>query len=296
MALARKKIAREFEVPNRLKKVSRKGSLSLKFKESNSDKVTSGSKCEIGDSTLSQEEVESLVLEYRANARKLSRSIMRKWRARIELEELDSLVDLALCEAASRYNPNKGASFMTFLFYHLRGYLVRAVDSAANYNLVPAGNFELNDNSENSSGDAIHGGTASDIAKALCNSDEPLPDDLVFRKEMATLSNSACDCLDKLEQEVVYRLFALEQSLVDIAQELGYSRCHISRVKKRALEILYDKLSPAIGLDGQIRPDFVEDEDKSSRRAVVRRKLSNDDVTAKLLRKPGVTLLQAQVA
>src|SRR5690348_15064745 len=70
---------------------------------------------------------EELVLRYRMKARKLARSILRKWHSRLDLQEVDSIVDLSLCEAVARYNPAKGASFMTFLFYHLRGNLIRAV-------------------------------------------------------------------------------------------------------------------------------------------------------------------------
>lgn len=85
-------------------------------------------------SELGAREIEKLILDHRENGRKLARSVLRKWRARLSLEEVDSIVDLTLCEAAKRYRPDKGACFMTFLFYHLRGYLVRAVASAANAN------------------------------------------------------------------------------------------------------------------------------------------------------------------
>src|SRR3990167_8004194 len=94
---------------------------------------------------LSVSAKEKLILEYRANARKLSRSMLRRWHARLDLEEVDSLVVLSLCEAAARYGPNKGASFMTFLYYHLRGCLVRAVDAAANANVVPAADYEIDE-------------------------------------------------------------------------------------------------------------------------------------------------------
>lgn len=231
---------------------------------------------------LTEDEIESLILQYRANARKLSRSILRRWRSRLELEELDSLVDLALCEAARRYNPAKGASFMTFLFYHLRGCLVRAVDTAANLNTIPAASFEINELSADQDGDGFISGSASDIAQALCNHEHVLPDEILYKREVAGLSNSACERLDALEQEVVYRIYALEQPLVDIARTLGYSRCHISRVKKKALEVLFDHLAPSLGMEGKPRPSFEDEEDDrissgSSRRPIVRRKLNGKD-------------------
>lgn len=233
------------------------------------------------DGCLSPEKIESLILDYRANARKLSRSILRRWHARLDLEELDSLVDLALCEAARRYNPKKGASFMTFLFYHLRGCLVRAVDAAANTNTVPAASFEINELSSDYNGDgsAVNGNTASDIAEALCNQEYLLPDELLYKKEVSDLSNTACANLDSLEQEVIHRIYAEEQPLVDIARALGYSRCHISRVKKRALELLHANLSQVIEEKRGSKPNFEDDEDTVARRPVTRRKLRRQVAT-----------------
>jgi len=82
---------------------------------------------------------EALIIKYRLKARKIGRSILRRWHARMDLDEVDSLVDLSLCEAVKRFNPNKGASFMTFLFYHLKGNLVRSVATAAQASALPTG-------------------------------------------------------------------------------------------------------------------------------------------------------------
>jgi len=198
---------------------------------------------------------EELILEHRANARKLSRSIMRKWRARIELEELDSLVDLALCEAAERYNPNKGASFMTFMFYHLRGCLVRAVDTAANANTISAADYEIeglvaslvgpNDTKETS---LVAG---ADVLHELSNEEYMTPEEFHYRNQIIEISNEACTQLDDLAREVIYRLYVEEQQLVDVAKELGYSRCHISRVKRQALNILHGFLGPRLEKRGR---------------------------------------------
>ncbi|MCB0338563.1 MAG: sigma-70 family RNA polymerase sigma factor [Bdellovibrionales bacterium] len=217
-------------------------------------------------------DVESLVLEYRANARKLSRSILRRWHARLDIEELDSLVDLALCEAAKRFDPTKGASFMTFLFYHLRGCLVRAVDAAANVNTIPASSFEIAELSSDYSSASYKNGTytsgsSGDIASALCNHEYLLPDEILYRKEVAVLSNLACSKLDQLEQEVIYRIYMLEQPLVDIARTLGYSRCHISRVKKKALETLQTELSRSVYGKEKIEGlPVIEEEEVAERR------------------------------
>ena len=56
-----------------------------------------------GDLTPYQQE--ALVMKYRAKARKLGRSMLRRWHSRMELDEIDSIVDLSLCEAVKRFDP-----------------------------------------------------------------------------------------------------------------------------------------------------------------------------------------------
>ena len=195
------------------------------------------------ETLLSPAKKEELVLTFRGKAQKLARSILRRWHARLDLQEVDSIVDLSLCEAVRRFNPNKGASFMTFLFYHMRGNLIRAVTAAATSNLVPLTEAEsqyLHGGSDMSNDNGTGAGSANalEIAAALSSQDFALPDDVLLKKEIAAISDSACNKLDSLEKEVIYRIYLHEQQLMDIARELGYSRCHISRVKKSALETL----------------------------------------------------------
>lgn len=189
-------------------------------------------------------EIEQLILEHRDNGRKLARSLLRRWRARMNIEEVDSIVDLTLCEAAQRYSPEHGASFMTFFFYHLRGYLVRAVATAVNSSNVVVG-FATRPGQD--IGDwTPHGEDGLKSFLPECSSfglHEPEgPEMLLERKENIQSCRSACAQLDELEQEVLIRSYENEEPLVDIARSLGYSRCHISRVKKRAIERLEDIL------------------------------------------------------
>lgn len=234
------------------------------------------------DSYLSNKQREELVINYRLKARKLARSILRKWHARLDLQEVDSVVDLSLCEAVKRFNPKMGASFMTFLFYHLRGNLIRAVTSAASANLVPLNDLEtkLQQNEESyqtARPNPARGVNAIEIAEALCGHDYPMPDEIVLKRELVNLSQQACGKLDDLAREVISRIYIQGQQLIDIANSLGYSRCHISRVKKKALETLYQDLSEVMGIPADApRPNFEEDEDSGvrtqERRKIFRRR------------------------
>jgi RNA polymerase sigma factor (sigma-70 family) len=203
---------------------------------------------------LSEEAKEKVIIRSRAKARKLAKSILRRWNARLDLNEIDSIVDLSLCEAAARFSPDMGASFMTFLFYHLRGNLIRTISSSANSHLVP---FAFDGEGDE---DLLNGFSQSyEIADALTGSEVQKPDEILIRSEALNLSVDARDKLDSLAKEVLERIFVKEEQLIDIAQDLGYSRCHISRVKRRALEHMYDHLSPELGLDPTKRPNYEED-------------------------------------
>jgi hypothetical protein len=78
----------------------------------------------------------------------------------------------------------------------------------------------------------------------------------LFRKELLNMSAQACSKLDALEREVIYRIYVKEQQLIDIAHSLGYSRCHISRVKKKALDALCDNL--ALSVQGEAGKELAE--------------------------------------
>lgn len=179
----------------------------------------------------------ALVLEHRESGRKLARSILRKWRVRMPAEETDSIVDLTLCEAAARYSDDKGASFMTFFFYHLRGNLVRAVTAAAKANQFVVA-FAKNAGMDVSEWSRVNDGYAWALLPEYSifhQADSEAPDNKLLRQESILGCRDAVSQLDELEQEILRRSYADEQPLVDIARALGYSRCHVSRVKKRAL-------------------------------------------------------------
>ncbi len=202
----------------------------------------------VDDGPLTHEH-EELIVQYRTKARKLGRSILRKWNVRLELDEVDSLVDLSLCEAVRRFDAAKGASFMTFLFYHLKGNLVRAVTTAVNLAAIPASFAAMIDGE--SAGEDIKGlgVNAVDLAERLSGEEVDSPDESLWKKELSGCSASACEKLDPLEREIIKRIFVHEQQIIDIAAALGYSRCHISRVKKKALSTLYDELSVSMNRD-----------------------------------------------
>ena len=220
---------------------------------------------------------EALIVKYRLKARKLGRSILRRWHARMDLDEVDSIVDLSLCEAVKRFDPAKGASFMTFLFYHLKGNLVRAVTTAAAANSIPVFNADENEvqvgEPDHLFGHQFRAMNSAEVAEAVVSQDAPLPDEMLWRKELHGKSSIACEKLDPLEREIIKRIFLQEQQIMDIAATLGYSRCHISRVKKKALETLYNELSGSMNdTDLGTKPSFDDEGEEDVKLKLVGRR------------------------
>ncbi len=163
-------------------------------------------------------------------------------------DEIDSVVDLSLCETAKRYSSNRGATFMTFFFYHLRGHLVRTVARAAQGNNVF---LAFAKNAGVDAGDLAHLSVEvlhSYVPDYLLfqHRDGDTPENLLIRRERIDQCRVACDKLDALEKEVIDRSFGSEEALVDVAKSLGYSRCHISRVKRSALARLKGALANVV--------------------------------------------------
>lgn len=173
-----------------------------------------------------------MVMEFREKARKMARSILRRWRAHIEINELDSVVDLALCEAVSRFEPERGVSFITYMFYYLKGHLIKTVTSLANNKTV--------------SDDKDEGFLIEDLLSTEA-SEQVLADEKMYINQMLLLSKDIYGSLDRLERTILQRLFVNDEQLIDVAADLGYSRCHVSRIKKKAIETLQTKLSKLTG-------------------------------------------------
>ena len=110
---------------------------------------------------------------------------------------------------------------MTFLYYHLRGHLIRAVATAASLNTVPfsACDAAKGSASEGERAHAIAGSAnAMEIAEALVSQESLLPEETLLKKEMIRISSEACAKLDPLEREIIERLYLQEQQLLDIAK------------------------------------------------------------------------------
>lgn len=200
-----------------------------------------------------------LVIEHRLLARHFAKGILRKWRAYCDSEELHSVVDIALCEAAARFDPKQGAKFTTWLYYFLRGYLIReVVMDACGSPRTGAGQVI---DAEHVWGNGREHDSHPDhhelsFKRPVHSSYYGLrPDEMLYRKQLMGLSGRAVERLHGIEKKVVQSIYTDGRSISATARKLGYSRGHISRVHNRALRKLknyvtmekYASVSPVHG-------------------------------------------------
>lgn len=180
----------------------------------------------------------NLILEYRDKTRKLSNGILKKWGSHIEPEELDSVSDLSLCEAAQKFDETKGVSFITFLFYYLKGNLVKAVTRSSTINGSSQKEFieNIGDDTNLMGYENIKDSINDDISDALIGTSSKTPIDILLKKELYNLGKEACIKLDDTEKKVIEKIYLKGEQVLDVAKELGYSRCHVFRIKKNALD------------------------------------------------------------
>ncbi len=203
------------------KKPVKKSSASISAKKSTNRGFKSNSKAVI----------RKLVTENQEHGLRLAWSFLNKWRIRLEPDEVESVVGAALVEAAIRYDKTKGAHFRTFFFYHLRGMLLKEVS-----NLIEERKTVKHTPSETLENPALSIGGGQVWQHPLVEVDNP--EALMVKKQFARRLWDLCQSLDELEREVIERHFIRDHSLKQIAEELQYCRCHISRVKSKALSTL----------------------------------------------------------
>lgn len=181
---------------------------------------------------LNKKQQEAIIIEHRDHGRRLAWSFLSSWRIRLAQDEVVSVVGAALCEAAVRFDPSREVAFKTFFFYHLRGLLLKEISKMIQNQKVlqlSPGNL----NNETLRADQI---SNSHWDYNLIETENP--EKITQRRQIASACWDACAQLDTLEQEVLLRFFVHDEPLVNIAKGLGYCRCHISRVKSRALSKL----------------------------------------------------------
>lgn len=186
---------------------------------------------------LTQEDREALILEHRLSARKIARHMMKKWNAHLSPDELDSIVDLAICEAAQNYTPIEGVAFTTYLFYFLKGNLIKGI--CMNREAVAESRAEF-DEERTLSGQASESEYSLDGRghhEISSNEQEVAtsPEKEAYLVELREHCNEAMMKLSNLERDIVFRVHVMDYNVTAVAKQLGYSRGHVSTLRGVAL-------------------------------------------------------------
>ncbi len=226
---------------------------------------------------------EELIIEFRETAKKLGKTMLRKWRVRLCDDDFQSTVDLALCEAARGFCPEKGASFPTFLFHYVRGALLRTIEATVNVQrlkqaasmaaapTIPA-DFECDSKSE----------TLMRELSANAPADSVSPEEEFLKCENIKRIREVLVKLEEIDRKILVSLFQEGQTLSEVAKSLQLGRREVARIRNRAmlnmkLLILADDQSlsprtPAVCSNKLMRDDHGASQRPRRRRSRVYRK------------------------
>jgi RNA polymerase sigma factor for flagellar operon FliA len=241
-----------------------------------------------------QPDVESLVTEHLALAAFAVNAVASRISlpSHVSREDLLSCAHVALVEVARRFDPSAGASFATYALARLQGAVLdelrsgdwasrsvraaaRRTDAAADALAISLGRPPTREELAASLGvartdlDALQ----VDVHRAIMVSidaqsgdsgslDLPdtgdSPERAVMRSERARTLHEAIKALPDRLDEVVERNFFGDESLTDIAQDLGVTLSRVSQMRARALVLLHAAMRElwegrATSADGGVR-------------------------------------------
>lgn len=186
-----------------------------------------------------------LIIAHREVAQRIVRSLMRRWNVRLEQDDVHSIADIALCEAAVRFDPEKNVKFITYLFHFLRGTLIQEIRTRKRQsNVILESTIESRRFDGEDGGARAGGETLSALATEQGMTGDECPERNTYLKELQFYCELAMQSLSPLEREVVTGIHFHEKKVARYAREIGYSRGHLSAVRKQAFTKLRPQLEP----------------------------------------------------
>ena len=183
-----------------------------------------------GPADISSQSRQELILENRQLAFRMVKSMLRRISVDLWPEEVQSIADMALCEAALRYQSVPGATFNTYSFYFLKAEIRKSLRLQMSARIESACNgveeSEGDDNFESTIESQVSAGTDS------------CPEHRAAMGEVRKFGFTKFGNLNKVERAIFVGTFVHEKTMSDMAKELGYSRGHLFAVRKSAEEKL----------------------------------------------------------
>jgi RNA polymerase sigma factor (sigma-70 family) len=167
---------------------------------------------------LTETEIETLILEHRDMARKMTLAILRRYRMRLPLDEAVSLADMALVRAAQRYRPDLRTAFSSYAHFYMRDEVQKLLTQEIRSRRCEeeAMKVELVDSHS----------TASS------------PEDHLLHAEKMKLLKKKLAALDSSERTFLRSLAQNDFNVTATAEAMGFSRPYFARRKSRLVRLL----------------------------------------------------------
>ncbi len=212
---------------------------------------------------------EALIEQYTPFVRSIAAKIKKTLAKNIEFADLESYGMMGLLEAADRYDPLRGANFMTFSYYRVRGAIydglrgmgwvsrseyqkIRFEERATAY-LENMANRQMGSTAEHKSAEANIEELADQVSQLVTiyvtslegledlqvedKTKKPV-DDHIFDVEMKDHVREALSRLPDAERTLLTLYYFKEMSLQEVGNELGLSKSWTSRRHAQAIEKL----------------------------------------------------------
>jgi RNA polymerase sigma factor FliA len=208
-------------------------------------------------------------------AKKAASIYFPRVKAHIGFDDLVAMGRLGLAEAASRFDPSKGASFRTFAWYRVQGAILdglrketalpRAVWARIVALRATAGYLEAQAERAQAAKDAAAAATTADklreVKAALgairtmytisihqlepdsLRTNETGADDVLIRERLKEKLSEALTTLPERERELIHKHYVEGKTLLDAGVEMGLSKSWASRLHARAVDQLRARLA-----------------------------------------------------
>ncbi|MCB0323594.1 MAG: sigma-70 family RNA polymerase sigma factor [Bdellovibrionales bacterium] len=182
---------------------------------------------------------QELVLEHRDLARRFAQNLLRRWGMRLDTDDLHGIVDLALCEAAERFDPAKGAQFQTFLFYYIRGHLTQTARTSVRAQRLKSTIYTSISHFSVSGTKAGESDFDGPIAcNEVCDQSVKTPEDAALSRAASAQLEAAVAALDELHRKVLHLRCFENKSHAETAKLMGVTRKTVLRLESEAVSEL----------------------------------------------------------
>ena len=163
----------------------------------------------------------------------------------LQMDDLVSEGNIGLMKAASRFNPDKGARFVSYAVGHVRQQIEKAIDQQTGLYQVPKdvkNELAARQQSRPMSVDAPLGHrTNMSLLSVLVNQDAPFADERIHSEAIEDAVEFALGSLDERESRVVNAFFGINQeheTMAEIAEDMELKRERIRQIRDKAVRKL----------------------------------------------------------